>query len=119
MSELEFEFRVYRTREQGGRRECIVARSVPHALQVWQESTGSYSRNLELVISGNWLMQLLAYDGGACDEVNEDQRARIAQLCIEGLVARDSGGKQESLEKVLMALGYDLDAIRRELGLGD
>jgi pyruvate/2-oxoglutarate dehydrogenase complex dihydrolipoamide acyltransferase (E2) component/tRNA A37 threonylcarbamoyladenosine synthetase subunit TsaC/SUA5/YrdC len=38
---------------------------VPHALQVWNESVDAYSRSLELVISGDWLMKLLAEDGDA------------------------------------------------------
>jgi len=56
---LEVEFRVYRTREPGAKRECIATRSIPHALQVWNESVDAYSRSLELVISGDWLMEQL------------------------------------------------------------
>lgn len=117
MAELEFEFRVYRTPREGGKRECVVARNVPHALQAWRESVDAYSRNLELVISGGWLMQLLEYarndeQGGA--EIDECERARIATLCIEGMLAEDGERKQQCIENVLVALGYDPNAIKSQ-----
>ena len=115
MAELEFEFRVYRTPREGGKRECVVARNVPHALQAWRESVDAYSRNLELVISGGWLMQLLEYaqsEDQAGAEIDECERARIATLCIEGMLSEDSDLKQRCIENVLSALGYDPDAIK-------
>lgn len=118
MTQLEFEFRVYRTREPGGKRECIVARNVPHALQVWGESVDAYSRSLELVISGNWLMQLLEnYEPGGphpSRTIDECDRTRIGQLCIDGLLTDDEELRRRCLEQVLTILGYDLNAIRKE-----
>jgi hypothetical protein len=117
MAELEFEFRVYRTPREGGKRECVVARNVPHALQAWRASVDAYSRNLELVISGGWLMQLLEYaqmDDEAGGEIDECERARIATLCIEGMLAEDGERKQQCIENVLVALGYDPSAIKDE-----
>ncbi len=119
MTELEFEFRVYRTREPGAKRECVVARSVPHALQVWGESVDAYSRSLELVISGNWLMQLLENvelsEPRPSAPLDECDRARITQLCIEGLLTSSEEQRRRCLEQVLVALGHDLNEIRGKL----
>jgi len=112
VQQLEMEFRVYRTPEPGGRRECIVARNIPHALQAWHESVDSFSRSLELVISGDWLMQLLANnESEEFEEVNEIERAAIAKLCAEALKSKDAQQKQRYLEQILSVLGYDLDEI--------
>ncbi|MBN1177606.1 MAG: hypothetical protein JXD18_00210 [Anaerolineae bacterium] len=121
MTELEFEFRVYRTREKNGSRECIVVRSVPHAMQVWEESKDAFSRRLELVIAGDWLAQLIDQEkdmpGQECVEVEEDERASVMQLCIQGLLSADPHEKQRALERILVVLGYDLVAIKREHGI--
>jgi hypothetical protein len=112
VQELEVEFRVYLTREPGGKRECVATRSVPHALQVWNESVDAYSRSLELVISGDWLMQLLMQnEREESGEVTEVERAKIAELCLEALAAGDVQSKQTCLEQVLATLGYDLDEV--------
>ena len=121
-TQLEFEFRVYRTREKNGKRECIVVRSVPHATQVWNESKNAFSRRLELVIAGDWLTRLLDSEELApCDTCNEevvgDTRADVMQLCIEGLLSDDAAQKHHALEKILVTLGYDLVAIREEHGI--
>jgi hypothetical protein len=121
-TQLEFEFRVYRTRKKNGKRECIVVRSVPHAMQIWNESKNAFSRRLELVIAGDWLTQLLNSDEFTpCDtedvEVTGDRRADVMQLCIEGLLGDDTVQKQRSLEKILVTLGYDPVAIKEEHGI--
>lgn len=121
MTQLEFEFRVYRTREPGAKRECVVARNVPHAMQVWGESVDAYSRSLELVISGNWLMQLMENvemsTSGPPTAIDECDRARITELCIDGLLAGSDEQRRRCLEQVLIALGHDLNAIRREMDI--
>ncbi len=112
MTQLEFEFRVYRTLEPGGKRECVVARTVPHALQVWSESKYAHSRSLELVISGEWLMQLLEQNSGCEDSgISDGARVEIARLCIQGLSTDDTSQHQECLERILAVLGYDQDAL--------
>jgi hypothetical protein len=76
----------------------------------------AYSRNLGLVISGGWLMQLLEYaevDDEAGGVIDECERARIATLCIEGMPVDDGDQKQQCIEDVLIALGYDPSAIKR------
>ena len=109
---LEVEFRVYRTREPSSKRECIATRSVPHALQVWNESVDAFSRSLELVISGDWLMQLLAQNGEAgCQEVDEIERVEVARLCLQALKTTDVEHKQRCLVQVLATLGYDPEEI--------
>jgi hypothetical protein len=105
--QLEIEFRVYRTREPGESRECIATRSVPHALQVWNESVDAYSRSLELVISGDWLMQLVEQSGeGECEEPEVD-RAAIVDLCLKALAADEVQEKQQLLKQVLAGLGHN------------
>jgi hypothetical protein len=104
---LEVEFRVYRTREPGSKKECIATRSVPHALQVWNESVDAYSRSLELVISGDWLMQQL--ERGEDEEppegeLDECERVRIAELCTQALAADDAKYKQHCLKQILALL---------------
>jgi hypothetical protein len=105
--------------EEGGKRECIVARNVPHAMQVWGESGDAFSRSLELVISGGWLMQLLELNGlveriGEGGPLDDDcERAKIAEVCIQGLVSDDERLKQQCLEQVLVSLGYNVDEIKR------
>jgi hypothetical protein len=113
--QLEVEFRVYYTREVGAPRECIATRSVPHALQVWNDSVDAYSRSLELVISGDWLMRLLEQDGTGRDNeiLDEIERSTIAGLCIKALTSSDPSQKQRYLEQVLDTLGYDVDGVRR------
>ena len=113
--QLEVEFRVYYTPCEGAKRECIATRSVPHALQVWNKSVDAYSRSLELVISGDWLMRLLAQDGtGRPDEnLEEVERSTIASLCIKAMTATDPQKKQQLLEQVLDTLGYNLDGIKQ------
>ncbi|MBN1955141.1 MAG: hypothetical protein JW900_08845 [Anaerolineae bacterium] len=123
MTQLEFEFRVYRTPEENGKRECIVARSVPHAMQVWSESIDAYSRSLELVISGAWLMHLLEFSE-TCEKLVEDDvdagvRNKIMDLCIAGLISDNDHYKRECLEQVLVALGYDLDRVKKEHGIDE
>jgi hypothetical protein len=106
--QLEMEFRVYRIPEPGGKRECIVARNIPHALQAWHESVDSFSRSLELVISGDWLMRLLAQnEREGCGEIDEVERATIVGLCVEALRVNNVQQKQQCLEQILAALGYD------------
>ena len=106
--QLEIEFRVYRTRQPGESRECIATRSVPHALQVWNESVDAYSRSLELVISGDWLMKLLAEDGKALvEDPDELNRAAVIDLCLRALSTNDEQQKEECLKEVLKTLGYD------------
>ena len=118
MPQLEFEFRVYRTLEKDGKRECVVARSVPHALQVWGESHQAIDRSLELVISGNWLMQFLEQTDSAerqlPTEIDECARIKIAETCIDGLLTQDPAVKQRCIEEVLVALGYDPVEIRAQ-----
>ncbi|MFN2271235.1 MAG: hypothetical protein ACK2US_10390 [Anaerolineae bacterium] len=105
--QLEIEFRVYYIPAEGSQRECIATRSVPHALQVWNESVDAYSRSLELVISGDWLMKLLAEDGKASigdpDELN---RAAVIDLCLKALATDDEQQKEECLKQVLKTLGH-------------
>ena len=109
MTELEIEFRVYRSPDPSGKRECIVARSIPHALQAWQQSVDSFSRSLELVISGDWLMKVLeqSEQDGCGEEIDGVERAAITKLCIEALAAQDATEKQALLKQVLALLGYD------------
>lgn len=105
---LEVEFRVYRTREPGAKKECIATRSVPHALQVWNESVDAYSRSLELVISGDWLMeQLRRNENGEtlAGELDGCERVRIAELCTQALATDDVKYKQHCLEQILALLG--------------
>jgi hypothetical protein len=105
--QLEIEFRVYRTRQPGESRECIATRSVPHALQVWNESVDAYSRSLELVISGDWLMQLVEQsDEGTREEIEVD-RAAIVDLCLKALATDEVQEKQRFLKQMLTALGCD------------
>ena len=114
MTQLEFEFRVYRTRSPGEERECIVTRSVPHALQVWGESVDAFSRSLELVIGGDWLMQLLDATndhqaiarGGITDP---EERNRLAKLCRKALESDDEQQKQACIQEILAALGSEQD----------
>jgi hypothetical protein len=117
MTELEFELRVYRTRTPGGNRECISTRNVPHAMQVWHESMDAYSRSLELVISGAWLMQLLDYseltDETKKGTLDECERIKVASLCIQALNTNDEQRKQRCIEQVLLALGYDPDTLKK------
>jgi hypothetical protein len=113
---LEVEFRVYRTREPGSKKECIATRSVPHALQVWNESVDAYSRSLELVISGDWLMQQLERNENGESpegELDECERIRIAELCAQALATDDAKYKQHCLEQVLVVLGQD-QVLQRE-----
>ena len=106
--QLEIQFRVYYIPEPGGKKECIATRSVPHALQVWNSSVDAYSRSLELVISGDWLMKLLAEDGkGAIEEPGEIDRAAIIDLCLKALSTDDGQKKEEYLKQVLSTLDYD------------
>ena len=106
--QLEIEFRVYRTPEPEGKRECVVARSIPHALQAWHESVDAFSRSLELVVSGDWLMRMLEQnEREGCDEIDEVERSTIVGLCVEALRADDAQQKQHCLEQILAALGYD------------
>ena len=108
--QLEVEFRVYYIPEPGATKECIATRSVPHALQVWNESVDAYSRSLELVISGDWLMKLLAEDGkGRIEEPVEIDRAAVIDLCLKALSAGDEQQKETYLKQVLLALGYRPD----------
>jgi len=114
---LEVEFRVYRTREPGSKKECIATRSVPHALQVWNESVDAYSRSLELVISGDWLMQQLERNENGESpegELDECERIRIAELCAQALATDDAKYKQHCLEQVLVVLGQDPQVLQRE-----
>ena len=106
--QLEIQFRVYYIPEPGGKKECIATRSVPHALQVWNSSVDAYSRSLELVISGDWLMKLLAKDGkGIIEEPGEIDRATIIDLCLKALSTDDDQQKEECLKQVLSTLDYD------------
>jgi len=109
--QLEVEFRVYYIPAEGAQKECIATRSVPHALQVWNESVDAYSRSLELVISGDWLMKLLAENG---KEFIEDpdvlNRAAVIDLCLKALSTDDDQKKEECLRQALTTLGYNLDA---------
>lgn len=114
---LEVEFRVYRTREPGAKKECIATRSIPHALQVWNESVDAYSRSLELVISGDWLMeQLQNSEGGRslAGELDECERVRIAELCAQALATDDAGYKRHCLQEILTLLGRDVRATAGE-----
>jgi len=114
---LEVEFRVYRTREPGAKRECIATRSIPHALQVWNESVDAYSRSLELVISGDWLMeQLQSSESGRslAGELDECERARIAELCAQALATDDPGYMQHCLQEILAMLGRNVKPTTRE-----
>ena len=106
--QLEIQFRVYYIPEPGGKKECIATRSVPHALQVWNSSVDAYSRSLELVISGDWLMKLLAEDGkGMIEEPEEIDRAKIIALCLRALSTDDDQKKEECLKQVLSTLDYN------------
>lgn len=113
---LEVEFRVYRTREPGAKKECIATRSIPHALQVWNESVDAYSRRLELVISGDWLMEQLqsGESKSPAGELDECERMRIAELCTQALAAEDSDYKQHCLQEILALLGRDVEATGSE-----
>ncbi|MBN1977800.1 MAG: hypothetical protein JW918_10390 [Anaerolineae bacterium] len=107
--QLEVEFRVYYIPAVGSPRECIATRSVPHALQVWNESVDAYSRSLELVISGDWLMKLLAEDGKASiEDPDELNRAAVIDLCLKALSTDDEQQKEACLKQVLKTLGYSL-----------
>jgi len=106
---LEIEFRVYRTREPGGKRDCIATRSVPHALQAWNASVGDFDRRLELVISGDWLMRLIKENSDGITEFDDQERARVLQLCLAALASDDETQKERCLEEVVEALGYDLN----------
>jgi hypothetical protein len=109
--QLEVEFRVYYIPAAGSPRECIATRSVPHALQVWNESVDAYSRSLELVISGDWLMKLLAEDGKtSIEDPDELNRAAVIDLCLKALSTDDERQKEECLKQVLKTLGYSTDA---------
>jgi len=116
MGQLEVELRIYFTHEKGGNRECVIARSIPHAMEVWNQESDVYSRNLELVLSGDWLMDLLEKDGRGLPvrEFDECMRARIAEICIEALQADEVAEKQECLEQVLVALGWDLETVKEQ-----
>ena len=119
MAELEFEFRVYRTREPGAGRECIVARNIPHALQVWGESVDAVSRSLELVISGDWLMKLLESNEGGekrkrRDPLCDNERAMIEELCVAGLAASDDRERERCLKQILVVLGVNRAAVEQE-----
>jgi hypothetical protein len=107
--QLEIQFRVYYIPEPGAKKECIATRSVPHALQVWNESVDAYSRSLELVISGDWLMKLLAEDGKGVIEDPEMDRATVIDLCLKALSTEDNQKKEEYLKQVLNTLGYNPD----------
>ena len=108
VQQLEIEFRVYYSPAEGSQRECIATRSVPHALQVWNESVDAYSRSLELVISGDWLMKLLAEDGKAfVDDPDEVNRAAVIDLCLKALATDDDQKKEGYLKQVLDTMGYD------------
>jgi hypothetical protein len=114
---LEVEFRVYRTREPGAKKECVATRSIPHALQVWNESVDAYSRSLELVVSGDWLMEQLQSSENArslAGELDECERVRIAALCTRALAADDPGYKQHCLQEILALLGRDMEATEGE-----
>jgi hypothetical protein len=105
--QLEVEFRVYYIPAEGSQRECIATRSVPHALQVWNKSVDAYSRSLELVISGDWLMKLLAEDGKALiEDPDELNRAAVIELCLKALSTDDEQQKEECLKQVLKTLGH-------------
>ncbi len=107
--QLEIQFRVYYIPEPGAKKECIATRSVPHALQVWNESVDAYSRSLELVISGDWLMKLLAEDGKGVVEDPEMDRTMVIALCLKALSTEDNQKKEEYLKQVLNTLGYNPD----------
>jgi hypothetical protein len=107
--QLEIQFRVYYIPEPGAKKECIATRSVPHALQVWNESVDAYSRSLELVISGDWLMKLLAEDGKGVIEDPEMDRATVIDLCLKALSTEDDQKKEEYLKQVLNTLDYNPD----------
>lgn len=109
--QLEVEFRVYYIPAEGAQRECIATRSVPHALQVWNESVDAYSRSLELVISGDWLMKLLAENGrGFIEDPDVLNRSVVIDLCLKALSTDDEQEKEACLKQVLEAMGYSLDA---------
>jgi hypothetical protein len=106
--QLEIQFRVYYISEPGAKKECVATRSVPHALQVWNSSVDAYSRSLELVISGDWLMKLLAEDGKeTIEEPGEIDRAKIIDLCLKALSTDDDQKKEKCLKQVLSTLNYD------------
>jgi hypothetical protein len=105
--QLEVEFRVYYIPSPGAPKECIATRSVPHALQVWNESVDAYSRSLELVISGDWLMKLLAENGkGFVEDPEGLNRATIIDLCLKALSTDDAQEKEQCLKQALGMLGY-------------
>jgi hypothetical protein len=109
--QLEIEFRVYYIPSPGAPKECIATRSVPHALQVWNKSVDAYSRSLELVISGDWLMKLLAEDGRAfVKDPDALNRAAVIDLCLKALSTDDEREKEECLREALETLGYRADA---------
>ncbi len=109
MAKLEFEFRVYRIREDTDKRDCIAIRNVPHALEVWDDHVDAFQRRLELLISGGWLMQLLEYNE-SCAEVEEEdldknERTQIMEWCLKALTSDDESYRQQCLEQILLALG--------------
>ena len=111
MKQLEIEMRLYLTREPGAKRECIIARNIPHAMQVWQDSADAYSRNLEMVISGEWLQKMIEQSNlqDGCNDVDEISRAEILGICLKGLRSGDAQAKQQCLEEVMHTLGYDVE----------